>query len=310
MLIHHNSWQYSILYLMLKHLLFIGFMLINGSLFACDSCGNSGMSSTGILMGLQNNTFGLQYRFAHFESAPNMGSSSDYFHQLDLSGSLFVNPRWKVGLSVPIKYNYRLQQGIRQPLSGIGDAVVLNTLILFNNKPLKKNRIIYLDVGLGVQMPTGNYNPNIHQEGLPENFNLGKGNWGMLLRSNVQYKKDRFGLVLINAFLANSKTNIDYLFGHQFNSSLSLFYKILEKDDFHITPYIGGSFESIRTDLYADNNKVHGTGGTGLLGTVGCQVGLSNLVIGAGIQQPIYQSFAQDEVLAKGRLSFDLTILF
>jgi len=117
-------------------------------------------------------------------------------------------------------------------------------------------------------------------------------------------------LVLINAFLANSKTNIDYLFGHQFNSSLSFFYKILEKDDFHITPYIGGSFESIRTDLYADNNKVHGTGGTGLLGTVGCQVGLSNLVIGAGIQQPIYQSFAQDEVLAKGRLSFDLTILF
>jgi len=296
---------------MLKHLLFIGFMLINGSVFACDSCGSSGLSSgVGIFTGLQNNTFGLQYRFAHFESAPNMGASADYFHQWNLSGSVFVSPKWKVALSVPFKYNYRINSDEKLSLNGIGDGILMNSFVLFNDKPLKDNQLLYWDFGLGVKVPSGIYNPEIHKENLPENFNLGTGNWGILFQSNLQYKSNRTGLVLRNTFLTNTKTKTDYQFGNQFNSNLSLFYRAIDKAKFQLIPYIGGAFEATSIDKYANENTVHGTGGKGLFGSVGCQAIVENMVFAFGLQQPIYQSFAQDEVLAKGRFSFDFTIIF
>lgn len=297
--------------IMFKYLLLVSIMFASSTLHACDSCGSGGLTSgVGIFTGLQNNSVGLQYRFAQFESAPNVGSSTDYFHQWNLSGSVFLLPKWKIAFSVPIKYNYRLNDEEKLTLNGIGDGILMNSFVLFNDKPLKEKQLLYWDIGLGFQAPTGIYNPEIHKENLPENFNLGTGNWGLLFQSNLQYKNERLGLVLRNTFLNNTKTETAYLFGNQFNSTLSVFYRAIDKANFQLIPYGGMAFETTTVDTYPNGNTVHGTGGQGLFGSLGCQAIVRNMVFGLGLQEPIYQSFAQDEVLAKERFSLDFTIIF
>lgn len=280
--------------------------------WACDACGCSvNGGGIGLMSAYRYNYIGLQWHHAGFEATPGHGQGAqDGFHTFELAVRYHLSNRFNVLLNQPFNWNIREVEGIKHHIHGISDTRVFANYTLLQNAKIGKEAKLYWEAGAGLKIPLGEFDPNIHDKDLPENFNAGNGSWGYLFQSNMVLNRKKSGMVWTANYQHNGSTNEGYTFGNQFSSQLLFFHEIKIKEALKITPNAGLYSEWVTGDKFANDNAVTGTGGKGLFISTGLQLKKDNWLAGISYAQPIRQNYSHDEVDALGRFSCQVFYIF
>ena len=279
---------------------------------ACDACGCSIMGQpVGLLTEYRKSFLSLGYSHAGFSAAPGIGEGSvDAFQTIDLSFQYFITPRLSAGIYQPIRFNSRTIQQNQQTVSGLADTRVnMKYTFLERNDPASPFEL-YLDIGTGLIIPTGRYDPHIHDQDLPENFNPGYGSFAGSLYQTTAASYRSVGVVLKNSWTHFEKTSSGYRFGTQWATNLLMFAEIPVDSLLSIVPMGGLQFESVSPDHYANGTDVHGTGGKGFFLSAGAQVKIRKWLCTFQYFVPLSDQYSGGEVNAGPRINCQLTHLF
>lgn len=279
---------------------------------ACDACGCSILGQpAGLLSEYRKSFLSIGWSRSGFSSTPGIGEgSSDVFHTMDLTFRYFLSDRLSAGLYQPFRINTRSTGQTQQTISGLSDTRLNVNYTFFKQDDTAKPWEIYLDIGAGFILPTGKYDAHLHDHDLPENFNPGNGSFGasILQTSSVSYKSA--GVVLKNSWTQFAETSNGYTFGSQWSGNLLIFLDLPFDSMSSILPMAGIQVESVGSDLYANGNHVHGTGGDGVFFTPGCQFKFKDWLCTFQYALPLSADYSDGEVKADNRISVQLTHLF
>lgn len=280
--------------------------------YACDACGCSILGQpSGLLAQYRKSYISLGWNRSGFTSTPGNGEgSTDAFHAIDLSFQYYFSSRFHAGLYQPFRINTRTTDQGQQQIHGLADTRLLLSYTFFQSvKPGGKFEV-YLDAGGGLILPTGKYDPNLHDQELPDNFNPGNGSFGYSISQTSSVSYGQTGLVLKNAWTQFTGTAAGYQYGNQWVANLLTFVEIPVDTQFSFLPMVGFQFENIAGDQYANGNAVHGTGGQGTYASVGGQLKFKSWLCTFQYTIPLSGSYSDGEVEADRRLSCQLTHLF
>ncbi|MBI1225302.1 MAG: hypothetical protein GC192_08705 [Bacteroidetes bacterium] len=274
----------------------------------CNAGGLSSCGSTGLLTNLRNNSIGLRFMAVPFETtASGEESYRDNFLVAEFVGRYQVSSRIRVGIQQPYRWNYRQQTGQDELLHGLADTRLMGNYTLLDNKQFAHTSLIYLEMGAGLKLPTGKYDQSIYFRDLPGNLNLGMGNFGYLLQSNLVVFHKKMGVAHTLGVQLNGKSRDDYHFGHQFSSSLLLFRELALNEKNKLVPMAGISTEYFGKNHFPSGNFAEGSGGHGWLAQAGLNARFRVFQVSALTSLPIEQDYSQRAIVAKQRYSLELT---
>lgn len=279
--------------------------------YGCDVCGCSiGGTGMGLMSAYRTNFASLTWQRVAFQGSLLHGSGSyDQFHTLDVSVRYHIASRWQVQWQQPYRINLRDTQGEISELHGVGDARAWVNYVLLPN--VGQTLKWYAELGVGAQLPTGAYNPQIHTLDLPENFNLGQGNWALLLQPRMIVQWREAGLLASAVHQRNTVSRKGYRFGNQLAAQLQAFYQFhLKRDDRWLSPHLGLIHERIQQDRYDNGTPVSGTSGTGFFLNAGLSLKLPSIMCSASIATPQRQMYSLSEVTAQNRVMVQVSYLF
>ncbi len=281
------------------------------SVYACDACGCSIMGNpAGLLTQYKKNYFSLGWNRSGFNTTPGVGEGSvDVFHSFDISFQYYLASRWRVGLYQSYRLNSRAVNQLHQSIHGFSDTR-LSVDYTFYKKTSSDGFEIYLDIGTGLSLPTGKYDPHLHDQELPENFNPGNGSLGMSIQQTSSISYQAFGIVLKNSWTHYLKNTADYTFGNQWAGNLLLFYNLSMDSIWSVLPMAGIQLEKVNTDIHPNGTEVDGTGGKGTFLSTGCQVKLNNWMCTFQYLVPLTDHYSSGDVEASQRFNVQLTHLF
>ena len=292
---------------------FVIFTLSFIGLNACEACGCSlSGNGIGLLSVFGQNTISLRLASNSFLGNVEYGDPyQDHFYTLELTGRYQFSKRWSASIFLPYRLNERTAPDI-DPLkvNGIGDPRLLLNYSILNNKLVGPNQKIRWEARLGMSFPFGQYDPDLLDRDLPENFNAGRGSYAYLLQSGLIYSIGKWGLNLETGAQFFGKTKENYQFGNEYSTALLGFRNIEITDNFKITPYLGAYAEYIETNQHANGNAAHGTGGEGVFLNGGIQFQSKAWTLSGSIQKPIIENYSDLEVTANSRINIQLNYLF
>ena len=289
-------------------LLVIGFLPIQ--LLACDVCGcGSGASGIGLFWAQPRNSIQMTGFLQRFQTANESEiRTRDHFLSLNLVFRHRLTQSFYGQIALPYHSNRRDGRLGHQSIQGIGDARITGHWIAWQRD--NATRSGYLEIGGGVILPTGSYDPTIHDRELPENFNPGKGSWGWSVQSQFNVNAGWLSYILQAEWKAYAPTTDGYRFGQEASATGILAVNRLRSNRLQFVPWISGSFQWVQTDQYGNGQDVHGTGGMAVLGGLGLQCTYSALAVGINAQLPVFQYFSAGEVSARTRVSVNLGWFF
>lgn len=289
----------------------LAILSITTTAWSCDACGCSITGSgIGMMTSYRNNYIRLGWQAARYQSvAENSFGSKDYFQLSDLSAQIYLSDRWKIWGNIAYRHHQRNNIQENQQVKGLSDSRIMVTYSLLNHWLNTDGSSWLVDLGLGIKWPTGKYDPKIHDSNLPENFNIGQGNFSLLIEPRIVFTKNELGLALSNHTQINSPSRDGYQYGFQTSANINVF-KEFQALGLGWVPQLGGTAEFIQKDHYKNGNNVHGTGGRGLFFNAGLSLKKSNFLIGANYAQPLAQSYSDDEVEASARWAIQVSYVF
>jgi hypothetical protein len=277
----------------------------------CNAGGLSSCGSAGLLTGLRNNSAGLRLMLVPFETSTTEEQGyQDHFYVAELSVRYQVSKRFKASLQQPFRLNHRAQPGDDELLSGLADTRLTGSYALFDNMPIAQNALMYWELGTGLKLPSGKYDPSIYYRDLPGNLNLGMGNLGYLFQSNLVLFVKKMGIAHQAMYQLNGKSRDDYHFGDQFTSALTFFREIALSEKTKLTPLAGVSTEYFGKNHLPSGNFAEGSGGFGWLAMLGLNAQFGQWQLGANSSLPFYQNYSQSAILAKQRFAIELNHFF
>lgn len=278
---------------------------------ACDVCGSSvGNLGAGLLTDYRSNFVRLGYSISPFQSSSERGYTiEDNFHQMDLSCRYSIADRILLMVQIPFAYKSRVIEGDQQIENGLGDISFSASYVLLKNKATLWNTNLYLEGGIGFSLPSGKYDENLHDKGLPEVFNLGRGALGYTFQSNAVWSYQSIGLVANVFYQLNSETESGYKFGNQFSARITGF-KAVDKGSIQWIPNLGLGLETLSADRYANNNKVTDTEGQGLFLFSGINIKTQRWLAGLSYALPLVDRYGSETTTVKGRVSCQVSFLF
>jgi hypothetical protein len=279
---------------------------------ACDACGCSIMGQpNGLLSKYRKSFISLGYSHSIFKGTPGAGENfQDDFHTLDLSFDYYFSDRWRAGLFLPYKINTRTYNLTSNSIQGLSDTRADVNYMFYKLDPSASDWEVYLEAGAGLVLPTGKYDPDIHDNNMPENFNPGNGSFGYSLQqtSGISYRS--IGTVIRNAWSDFADTPAGYQYGSQWVTSMIFLANIPLDSMVSVVPLGGLQMDKIWSDHYATGAEVHGTGGLGLYLSAGLQVKVSHWLCTFQYGLPLHEEYSNGEVQAVNRYTLQMTHLF
>lgn len=277
---------------------------------ACDVCGvNAATMGIGFITDYNNNYIRLGYSHLSYEGVRIIGVPSiDDFHQYEIQLRYGLSSRWKLSASLPYQMNMRTKGTFSEQQRGIGDMRLITQYAILNNVYIGSKSRLYIEAGVGASIPTGRYERDIDDRGIPENFNTGKGVIGAIGQLNATWKSGNSGLAMTGQYQMNTDDSDGYQFGDQISAGCSLFHQ-RQSNRLTYTPIIGVSYEHINQDQYDYGGNVRGTGGTGWFLSGGLSMTYDRYQIGGNYMLPIHDDYSSGEVKAKGRWSVQMTYI-
>ncbi len=288
-----------------RYLLLIVFGLaVQVTAQACNSCGSvAAGGGIGLLSTYKNNFISASWQFSRFHSNSEYEISTlDNFHLFELSGNYYFTNKIRVQVFLPFKFNVRQEDNSVLSNGGISDARVIGSYSVLKNKLAGQSVSITFELGAGMKFPTGKYESDIHKHNLPENFNLGQGNFAYIFQPVFVMNFKEMGLFYSSNFTYSGKSNSGYRYGHQWLQQLTYFMEHSVSKKIKLFPNAGLKSEWISSDTYSSGYTVHGTGGAGLFGEFAISVRWNKIMAGASYSHPIITDYSDGEVNAKGRV--------
>lgn len=282
---------------------------------ACDICGcGAGNMGIGLLTAYKNNTFRLGYYHSGFTSMPFEGKEvTDRFEQAEMFFGYTLGSTHKVRLMAHMHYGINDRQSYddsqTQSVKGIGDIRLVANYVLFDSKPVGQWGTFYMETGGGISLPTGQFDPDIHDKNIPENFNIGKGALGYIFQNNAALNINKTGVLWNNQYTYNQKSTSGYRYGSQWNSTLSI-YQEIPVAGFKIVPSIGLAYEKVALDQYKNGTDVTGTGGEGLFLPLSLNFKTDNWLLGVSYSKAVTDNYSDGEVNASGRIACQFSYFF
>ncbi|MGB1242562.1 MAG: hypothetical protein ACPG49_08575 [Chitinophagales bacterium] len=281
---------------------------------ACDSCGCS--TAGGGLGGLfyaDQNMVGMRwlhtgFTATHFDSG--LPIREDY-QQVEWWMRYSFGKRLQVTGFVPYNSFSRKTGTDTRQLKGIGDVRVLANYTIWESlkgKDMTKMSRHILQIGGGIKFGTGQFEDVALEGDVPNTFQLGTGATNWLLDAIYNFKQRKIGFSANALLQIPSKNEYEYRYGLQFNTSMVISYE-KQLGNIQLLPFVGTSFEYMDYDQRKGFEQ-HGTNGEGVFGLMGIEGTLNRFTASMNYYHPLRQSYADDEINAKGRGSLSIAYLF
>ena len=209
---------------------------------------------------------------------------------------------------LPYRWNVRLTGNETEVLDGFADIRLMGHYNLLHSEGKESKTL--LDGALGVKLPTGRYVKDIGYRDLPGNFNLGTGNFALLIQASLLQKWQHFGMSLSANYQLNGKSNDDYQYGDQTVASVLFFFEKKLGKTLRLTPMAGATWEHFAANHKASGNLAERSGGEGLFGQFSLGLTTGNWQVAGTFYLPLAQEYADKQIEATERLSFELTRFF
>ncbi len=286
--------------------------LLPAALWSCDACGCSAAGNgIGLLSDTRSNLVGVRWQRIGFQGGhyDHGGAlTQDLVQRVELWGRYFISPNLQINASIPYVFNERSgEETIPFTIDGLGDVQLSVVYTLLNRSPLGTEWGHRVELGAGVKLPTGDYNP-IQDDRLPDNMNLGTASLDWFFNATYILSQTRFGWSNNVSYRLNTENKYNYRFGNQFIVQSYAYYRLKSKQ-WQLVPYAGAYTELISQDELR-GSSAHGTGGEGLFATVGIDIYFDQLNLSANGQIPVLQHYSDGEVEANSRFNISLAFLF
>ena len=279
---------------------------------ACDACGCSLMGNRTPLLSASNKSYlTVGWQSSGFKSIAEQSIGSiDQFRVLDISSQYYFNDKLSVMASVPYKFNSRNLNNVRREVNGLGD-IRFHAAYSFLQKQIEdKKPGLFLQGNAGISIPTGEYDPHIHDSDLPENFNPGNGSLGFSAGLTFTVTKPAGGIEFDNNSTYYLPSTAGYQFGGQYSSRLTFYGNVHVRQKLIWLPFVGLEYQHVSKDQYANGITVEETGGNNLLGTIGTQIKTGPLLISGFINIPIIDQYANQTVELQQQFRLSATYIF
>lgn len=285
--------------------------------FACDICGcGVGNFYLGILPNFQKRFIGLRYQYLPYQTQIKGDASQfskDYYHTIETWGGISIGRKWQLLGFVPYQVNYQNTDDGVKSSSGLGDISVLANYKVFDkmNMGEGKSTSQQLWIGGGLKLPTGKYSIDPYNPSTDlgdANSQSGSGSLDFLLNSSYNVRFNKVGINTTATYKINTTNKEDYKFGDRFNLSSFVYYAANAKST-SISPNLGIIYQNTAPNNF-DNAKVDLTGGYVAMAATGVELGFGKMTVGANVQIPFAQNFAEGQTSAKTRAMVHMSFGF
>lgn len=268
---------------------------------ACAVCGSSASNQyLGVLPQSHKHFLSLQYQYRGFKSEhPGHGETSssfsnEHYNTVQLWGRANLGSRVQLFGFVPYISNTSSQQGVREGVSGVGDATVLANVRIAGMKSGGRIWQHNLQAGGGVKLPTGRYDAvAIKTLAALPNMQPGTGSWDFIGNANYTIRRKALGVNVDAAYTLTTPNSYQYKYGNRMSGGVLGFYW-LSKGDLDIVPQAGlrldinsRDYENYSTGLSNDM-----TGGEQLYASLALQAYYKRIGAQATCYKPVYQHYA------------------
>lgn len=287
--------------------------------FMCDLCSCSTSSGSFGFGTLNNANFvGVRYIYQNFESRngifENSPRSKESFNTYQLWAQIPIKKNYFVSANLPYQDLKRTIDNNTENINGIGDSSIMGWYKLrfykkqkdsldFNTTPVASGHSLLF--GAGVKLPTGKF-----EEALADNvnpgFQVGTGSFDGVFSIGYNYGADKFGVNTLVSYYMKGENRNEYKFGNQFSYSAN-FFTAFPLKKMNIMPFVG-----LSGDVY-DNIKQYGetladTDGRILNTTIGSEVVIKKMILGANYTLPVSQDLFGGNVESKNRFSIYINL--
>lgn len=271
------------------------FLMLTTTTYACDVCGCGSANSSSFANVLGGNYLGFTYNYMYFEyiqsnADSNFPLAKDHVNTLSISGQYQLTDKLQVNAIVPYRFNNRYKASGNVSNSGIGDISIYGLINLLN-----KNSNHSFKLGVGVKLPTGEFdlqNSSLNQTSAAQ---LGTGSWDLLLPFQYNYNKEQWSVNVSAMYFLKGTNNDDFKYGNQTQINVNTTYVFPLATNISIAPIVGLSYDhflaSERFDI-VDNR----TNGYMTNASVAVQMETKNFIMGLNSQLPVSQNLIENEV--------------
>jgi hypothetical protein len=284
---------------------------------ACDICGcGLGNYYIGMMPQFNHKFFGVRYQYHNFHTVmadDHSQFSKDYYKTIEFWGGWNIGKKWQVITLLPYNTVHQVSDDGVKNNHGLGDIAVLANYKVFDKSSNKKNSrgvSQQLWLGGGIKLPTGNFNIDATD---PEiiaiaNTQTGTASTDFLLNTMYNLKFNKVGINTTASYKINTTNKDKYSFGNKFSIN-SIGYYLIRKGSVAIIPNLGIGYEKTASN-FLNKVKVDQTGGHLVSTSAGAEISFRRFTIGANVQLPVNQNFAngQTEMKVKGIMHVTFTL--
>lgn len=288
---------------------------------ACDWCGcASGSSGIGILPGIKKSFVAARttanYSMAYNEHSATAAEaqkephSEEWSYTTELWGRYNIKDRVQLFAFLPYVKNAKNEESLLEVNHGIGDAVLMANVVLFNTADSVAKKVKHhIMAGGGIKLPTGKFGELSNNGLLVPNMQTGSGTTDFLANAIYTIRYRNWGVQADAAYRYNlTNQKHDYRFGNSTNAGLRTYY-------WHATnkamwmPFAGLLFEHADKDVRRGRTREK-TGGEGVYSSLGAQVFFWKMGLSANWSQPIYGNYGNGYVKQQARWNAQVQLFF
>lgn len=273
---------------------------------ACEICGcGVGNFYLGLLPHFNSKFFGVRYQYMHYHTQLASDASqysNDYYKTVELWGGINIGSKLQLLAFVPYHINKQFTDDGIKTENGLGDVSLLLNYNLFHGRNSTGKHLVeqQLWLGGGVKLPTGKNNVDVNDPLVNPgdvNSQTGSGSTDILLNASYDIAINKFGLNTSANYKINTANNTGYKFGNRFTANTFAYYK-LRAMGLGIAPNAGLLYEHAAINNLNKSTVVE-TGGHLLSVAGGLEMNFKTIALGANVQLPVAQNFAEGQTTAK-----------
>lgn len=287
------------------------------AVYACDICGSGvGTNYIGILPDFHKHIMGLRLRQNGLRTHISPGGGTSYlttderYKTIDYWMGLKLSHKITAIFTLPYSFNSKSNSSGTFSKNGLGDISTQAYYSLLNKAKFNNGRkqVQSLLIGAGLKIPTGQY--AIPSDNTTQDLNLFQSGTGSIdFTTGFMYNLQGHnkGLNVNMQYKWNTHNKYNYKYGNKISSSIQFFLKKMLGEKIALMPNAGFQYEQSAKDIDTGHD-VYFSGGSIILGTLGCEVILNRLTVGANWQAPCKQFIAQDMARAKSRAMLHMAL--
>ena len=289
------------------YLLVLALIGISVTTFACDICGFGVANYNPFLFPHLSRSFvGLNYQYRLYKTYDDDGAiSKERYNTFLITGQYGVTKKLQLVALLPYQLNKLYNEKQTKNVSGLGDITLLANYTIWAKSMGKIRQTVM--AGVGVKLPTGQYNAAATEALDDQNFQRGTGSVDYLLNGSYRIGYRKWILSTAVSYKYNTTNKDNYRYGDMLTTGATLIYR-KDWDGFSVAPYVQVMNEYQMQD--ADNHVLQDHSGGHMLYTGGgVDMNTRKVAFGVNYQWSPAQNLAEGQINVMPRLSAHISFV-